>query len=232
MIDIWITSWPSVEERAYKTYQDIKQIVPDDCNLNVLFQSNGRSCFDDIGNCWNISSHLYHGPQSEFILSRSRFEVTLKIDGDVTSENWAFLIHRCKTAFRESPYCMVWAPSVDYSAWSGNDVVLARLTEGLELVTQTDCMIWALRDRVKKRLIRSDLHDNNLGWGIDWLASCFAYTNGGIVVRDTKVLAQHPKARGYNSSEANAQQIKYLQGMTDDEKLMYRFFQLHRSLVR
>jgi hypothetical protein len=67
---------------------------------------------------------------------------------------------------------------------------------------------------VYERLKQMDLPANNLGWGVDWAALAFAYTNGFVAVGDRGVLIHHPLGTGYDRGKASQLMRVFLSGLT------------------
>lgn len=103
----------------------------------------------------------------------------------------------------------------------------------ISYVSQTDGIVLMLNAEVVQRLSILEYDNNNLGWGIDWLAICFCYVNNLFVVRDHNLMVTHPKGRGYDRIEAKSQMIQFLNAnMTMQEKLIYEILSYNIELKR
>ena len=84
-------------------------------------------------------------------------------------------------------------------------------------------IVLGLAPDVVQRLRKLDYRENNLGWGVDWVALCYTYANNGIAVRDRSVAIRHDPGSGYPPQEAARQRDAFLRQMTLTEHIQYRF---------
>ena len=54
---------------------------------------------------------------------------------------------------------------------------------------------------------------------LDSMAIAFAYANNVLVLRDTSLLVQHPKGKGYGREDAAEQLASFLGQMTPQERI-------------
>jgi hypothetical protein len=155
-------------------------------------------------------------------LKEVKEDVLLQIQGDVSCEDWPALVATCAQRFAEYPNLGLWSPDIDNTPWPTAGVSAGEIQgTPLALVAQTDSIVWAMRRPIYERLQQLDLQANNLGWGVDWAALTFAYSNGLIAVRDRAVRIHHPAGTGYDQVQANQQMRVFLSRLTLSEKAIF-----------
>jgi hypothetical protein len=96
------------------------------------------------------------------------------------------------------------------------------VTTDLHRVALVDGIVWALSATVCTRLQSFDYRYNNLGWGMDWAATCFAHSTGMDVLVDDSVHVNHPSSRGYSPDSAEARMERFLEQMNEREKVYHQ----------
>jgi len=212
-----IVSWEGMHEQAAAIARALEGHVD---RLTVIYSNTAGEPETGAGNWQRVPQEWFFGLKFARALAiHPPGSVMLQINADASSDAWPHLVRRLEWAFATHPDIGVWAPDIDWTPWPTELVAEGiHLGGGLESVSQTDGIVWAMAPVVLDRLRRLDYHANNLGWGIDWAAIAFAKVNGLHVVRDTAVLVQHPEGRGYSYTEA-AQNLKVFVGqLTPDEQ--------------
>jgi hypothetical protein len=141
----------------------------------------------------------------------------IQIHADTSFDNWKLLLKECKEAFLDKNIG-IWSPDFDNTAWDLSSVKINQNKSNLIDVCQTDCIIWALNYSVCHRLKEYDYSLNKLGWGIDWAAICYCYSNNFRVVKDSRFLVSHLKGTGYIQEDAFIQMNNFLDQMSLQEK--------------
>lgn len=218
---IYIICWPGVEKNAI----DISNILFNSGeDVTVIYSTKDNSDLSGGNGHWiKVSDNDYYGRKFRLTLSDLSFDVMLHIHADAICGDWPQLVRRCKEVHINNKFIGVWSPTPDNSAWMNQKIQIANLF-GSDLIAaaQTDCIVWSLTHAVANRLKKLDFERNNLGWGIDWAAITFCYTNNLIAVRDKSINIIHPKGTGYLTKEANTQMQLFLNQLTLQEKITYK----------
>lgn len=199
-----IISWDGMHDRASAI---AKAIEPHVERLDVIY-SNHAACLEDGPGTWhNVPQESYFGHKFRLSLDLhgGADEPMLQINADAEHDDWPALIRSVRSAFELHPDIGVWGPEIDWTPWPTDLVATGKPdASGLIDALQSDGVVWALAPAVLARLAAMDYRTNNLGWGIDWAAMCFAQAAGLRVVRDPAILVRHPESRGYDSAVAEA----------------------------
>lgn len=211
-ISIFIICWPGVEENAREIASRLSSHRQ---NVFVIYSKRNNAGSEHGPGTWiNTPDSWYYGRKLDFILSLNLVsDVILQIHADVTCADWNFLVNRCEATFSQIEKVGIWGPLVDGTYWTDERVCtgcIERADQSFLNVTITDTMVWAISSGVQEFLRSTNLTQNNHGWGVDWAASAYAYSNNLLVVRDKGVQVKHPMGTGYSSIVAAEEEKAYL----------------------
>jgi hypothetical protein len=108
---------------------------------------------------------------------------------------------------------------IDHTPWTNTRVELSYdplLKESK--VTQTDSLVWVLAKPLVRKMKLLQYNQNNFGWGIDWVASTYAFHTKHIVMRDQSITVRHPKSTAYDRKKAHQQQKRFLKQLSEKER--------------
>ena len=215
-LHIVVFCWPRVYDNATHICRSINQLG----HRVTVIDASGRAPHR-IENCrWvSINADRYYGSKFYYAAKLFDGDILLQIQGDAHSDAWETVIATCLERFAALPHLGVWSPEFDNTGWPTRNVVLGPMP-GLDLaiVSQTDCIVWALRREVVAFLLRLDYSDNNLGWGIDWAAMVAVYGGAMIAVRDQRIMISHAAGKGYEVDEAYRQMFAFLNQLAPPQK--------------
>lgn len=201
-----IISWDGHFEQAKAIAKGLSGSVD---RLSVIY-SNGEDTPEAGDGDWvQVPQSWYFGRKFRKSLDLvDPGEVMLQIQADAHSDDWPSVAERCRRSIINHDDIGIWSPDINWTPWPSEVVAQGMYGDTqLELVRQTDGIIWALHPDLIPHLRALDYSSNNLGWGIDWVALYKTHALGKIAVRDLACPVSHPKARGYHNAEA-AQHMK------------------------
>ncbi len=202
-----------------------REVVPVADQVTIVYSHRRPGTLSNVIQFFETSEDWFFGRKFEVALQMNRCDVMLQIQADAVSESWSDLVLACQRDFLRYKKLGVWGPNVWWTPYPLELVKVGQVIDGgLTPVLQTDGIVWALRRQVLDRLSEFDYSHNNLGWGIDWCAICFAYANALTVARNVSVGVDHPKARGYSSKEAQNEMDLFLDQQTSEEKVLKSLF--------
>ncbi|WGW06062.1 glycosyltransferase [Tropicibacter oceani] len=201
-----IISWQGQHEQALEIARQLDGHVD---RLSVIYSNAANTPEDGPGTWVQVPQSWFFGRKFKAALDLvAPGDIQLQIQADVSHDDWPALIADCAAAFSRHPAVGVWAPDLTWTPWP-TPLVQNGTLPGSDLVrvAQTDGVVWALGPAVLAAMRGLDYDNNNLGWGIDWVALCHARRLGLEAVRDTRHRVHHPESRGYHGGEA-AQHMK------------------------
>ena len=208
----------------------VAQLSPLVEHVTVIYSNPEETKEDGPGTWIQVPNEYYFGRKFREALAHHKSDIFVNLQADAACSDWTSLIAKCRTAFDRYPLLGMWTTEVDWSWWTTPRVSLGQWTPDEHLIGQTDGIFFALRAEIVDRLIKLDYNRNNLGWGVEWPAICYAYSHNMFVLRDTSVKIDHPKGSGYDHTEARKQQDAFLAQMTVQEKI--HFALLYRYVAR
>lgn len=216
-----IISWENHHQESFKIAEAVFAHVD---KLSVIYSNQSETLESGPGSWIRVPNDYFYGKKFKVALDLiAKDEVLLLIQADANSEDWPSLIARCRLLMESNESIGVWAPDINHSSWTNERVRIAENPhQNVMFVTQTDGIVFSYNSRVLDRLRQLNYENNNLGWGIDWLAICFAYTNDMYVIRDGSITVGHPVGSGYSSSEAQTQMNEFFLQMTPKEIIMLK----------
>ncbi len=196
-------------------------IAPHVDRLTVIYSNPDGAPEAGAGDWIAVDNAIFFGGKFETAIHRGNEDIFLLIHADAGCNDWPGLIQRCR-GVHQLDSVGVWAPSVNHTPWLDAHVEVHRdPNTQLAFVAQTDGIVFSLSTPVADRLKRLTYSQNNLGWGIDWVAICYSYTHELHVVRDHSILLAHPQGSGYMADQARAQMGQFMTQLTLPEQLMY-----------
>ena len=211
--------WPGQEQNTIDIVRALSGHVE---RLTVIDAT--ASAIPSLGQCdWvKVDPRYYFGMKFCSALKVFDGDVLLQVQADASCDDWPALAARCRHAFGLNGLG-IWAPDVNYSRWNTDVVHLADTDDpNLKLVTQTDCIVWAMSRAVAGRMRRLDYTKNNLGWGVDWAAIAYCYASKLAVIRDISICVRHPQSTGYAKRTAAEQMNAFLGQLDYPEKIQHR----------
>jgi glycosyltransferase involved in cell wall biosynthesis len=227
-IHVFIISWTGKHDNSAAI---AKSLVGQVDFLTVIYSDENDQLVPDFP-CQSIRTpnHWYWGMKFRSCLDACESDLMLVIHGDCTCDDWSFLIRKCQSGFASSERIGIWAPLIDYTPFDLNKTLIDKLAlSNLNIVAQTDMIVFALNSSVISRLKLLNYEDNKYGWGIGWAALAFTYANQLVAVVDEELKVIHPKERGYDSRNAKKQMDVFLGQLTVDERLQYRLLDAYTS---
>ena len=217
----FIISWQGYRDRALDIASKIHHQVD---RLTVVYSNEAGEDESGPGTWVGVPNDWFYARKFETCLDRlGDNEPMLLIQADASSDDWPGLAALCTSAMRERPEIGIWSPQIDSTFWEDDRVGIAwSVDETILFVAQPDGIVFAYSAAVAHRLRGLNYPDNKLGWGIDWLATCFCYVNNMLVVRDRSVVVGHAAGSGYSHAEATDQMTRFLTQMTTQEQIMHR----------
>jgi len=223
-----IISWDSYFDKASKIAANVHLHVD---SLSVVYSNKDDIKESGCGNWIQASNSCFYGSKFSIGLNLVKDdEVLLLIQADAICDDWKKLISRCYDILSSNKIIGVWAPAVSITSWTNKRVLIEKDDAAkCDFVTQTDGIVFAYSLSVIKRLKELDFSNNNLGWGIDWMAICFSYCNNLYVLKDNDVFIKHIAGTGYCVDEANDQMHLFFKQMKTQEIIMYNLLNSYSS---
>ena len=219
-----IISWQGLAQGARHIAQAIDGHVD---QLTVVYSNPQGAPESGPGDWVSVDNSVFFGGKFQCSITRGEHDIFLLIHADASCDDWPALIRRCR-AVHANDNIGVWAPAIDYTPWLDSRVELARAPASqLAFVAQTNGIVFSMSKPVIQRLKELDYSQNNLGWGIDWIAICYSYANNLHVVRDHSLKLRHPAGSGYQGDLARTQMANFLTQMTLQEQLIYTLLNSH-----
>ena len=232
LLDIFIFSWQGHGDKA----RHIAQCIADHCGpvdgvrLNVIYSNADEATETGPGRWLQVPNADYFGAKFARALAEFDGQVLLLIQADAGSDDWPALIARCRQRVAQRAALALWAPRVDYTPWTADRVDIRPVVgEGLTHVAHTDGIVLAYARPMVQRLQQLDYRDNNIGWGMDWIAICNAYSRGMEVLREDTLTVSHPPGRGYDTREATRQWLAFMQQMSGAEHSMFEILKRYTA---
>lgn len=218
-ISSYIISWEGKHQSAAKIAMEVEPHVDE---LFVIYSNNADLPEEGAGSWIKVPNSFYFGKKFETAIRSFNSDIFLLIHADSDTTDWQSLVVRCRKVF-SSKKLGVWAPTISYTPWTeAKTLILHHPEKDLDLVAQTDGIVVAYSAPVADRLRQLNYNTNNIGWGIDWTAICYAYSTGLTVARDRQIKVTHPKGTGYQHAQAFIQMENFLEQLTVQEKVQFR----------
>ncbi|MCB7137050.1 hypothetical protein [Cellulosimicrobium marinum] len=218
-IDAYIIAWTGREAAARAIAAALEPAVR---SVTVVYSNQDGEPWDGPGEWVEVPDEWFYGPKFAATLrlhgQRDPGAVMLQVQADATCEDWPGLAARCAAVFATRDAVAVWAPDVSFTPLPLRLTGLADAGPDLHHVALVDGIVWALSPDTVERLARHDYRANNVGWGIDWAAACFARSTGKEVLVDASLHVSHPPSRGYRTDDAEAQMERFLDQLDDAEQ--------------
>jgi hypothetical protein len=251
-LDVFIISWQDHGEKALHIAQRIAERFPQDeavacgVRLTVIYSNADERPEAGPGRWLQVPNADYFGAKFARALAEFSGHALLLIQADAGSDDWPGLVERCRRRFAQRVALALWAPRVSYTPWTSARVdIRPEPGEALTHVAHTDGIVLAYAGSTVQRLQQLDYRGNNIGWGMDWIAICHAYSRGLEVLREDELMVSHPRSRGYDTREATRQWLAFMTQMDGAEQSMFEilkrytaeqkkgpFAKLHRSLAK
>jgi len=223
-----IISWEGYFEKASKIAEDVYLHVD---TLSVIFSNKNNINEKGHGNWIQVPNEFFYGKKFSVALNLIKVdEILLLIQADAICHNWKKIILQCSDTIKSNSFIGVWAPQVNVTSWTRKRVRIETDTSAnCDFVTQTDGIVFAYSAPILRRLKELDYSQNNLGWGIDWIAICFSYCNNLLVLRDNNVFIKHIANTGYSTEDAASQMNAFFKQMKTQEVIMYNLLNSYSS---
>jgi hypothetical protein len=196
-------------------------IEPIKCKKTVIYATNNPCKNIEGWNCIQVPESFYYSEQFREAIKVATEDILLIIVGDISYSDWRQAVATCAQRYDEHDRVGVWGATDPTSLWERPGVHIAALCDGLDVVAQTDCSVWAISRPIYERLKNADYSRNKYGWGIDWLAISHGYSLGLLAVRDKHVVVNHPTGTGYDEKEARKQMMEFIEQMSSVESVYY-----------
>lgn len=215
-----IISWESFYEKSKEISEKMESKVD---SLTVIYSNKKNVTETGAGNWIQVPNDWFYGKKFKRSLDEIKSdEVLLLIHADAKAESWEEIVTKCRSVMINQSIG-IWAPNVIETSWTDNRVVIANNNfENISFVTQTDGIVFSYNEKILERLKKINYENNNLGWGIDWIAICHAYVNNMLVIRDDSIMIEHKQGSGYSHHDASIQMNEFLLQMDTSEYIMYQ----------
>jgi hypothetical protein len=202
-IQAFIFNWKGHEARAAALEEKLAKLV----HVTVI---NSEEQLSTPRPGWvHLDDTAYFSAQWNKALELFDADILFHIQADADCGQFEPLIERARALF-EKHELGVYEPNVDYTDIQYDKSRLRPIETDLLEVPFTDCTCWFISGEIIRKLTPVDLAINQYGWGIPRVVAALARLNGQLCVRDYDLPVQHPKGRGYSSSEAMVQLKAYL----------------------
>jgi hypothetical protein len=211
-----IISWSGHHDQAHSISSALESCVD---KLTVIYSNKAGEQEAGPGNWIQVDDRFFFGLKfKEALFAHKDEDFFLLIQADASHDSWPEVVNALRISAHMRPRLGVWAPDIDWSYWTETKALLAPIPDSrLHHTTQTDAIVCAYSKNVVRRMQELDYSVNNLGWGIDTFANCFATSSGADVLRDSSICIKHEKGSGYNHEAAIEQMQKFLEQMNDRE---------------
>jgi len=215
-----IYSWPRVQTQALVT---AAALVGHARRVSVVDSADTAVAAPDGVEVVPIGRSAFFVRQFVRTLELFSGDVLLQIAGDAACDDWPALARSFASRFGEQPGLGVLAPEIDGTYWNTQRVAIGPVSpQGLVEVSQTDCIVWALRRELVSWLRTLDYSDVELGWGIDHAAIARARTTRLKVLRDLSLRVHHVPGAGYDYAQASEEMARFLGRLDEPEQAALR----------
>jgi hypothetical protein len=218
-IHTFVFCWTGKTENALKICRGLFNKTD---RLTVLDASAGPTPNVEGIEWIKVDPEFYYGMKFRTAVDLHQGDILLQVQEDAVCDDWGSIIDLCRERFSTITDLGIWSPDVNFTSHTTDLVDLGPLDDAnLSAVVQTDCIVWAFNRAIVKYLRTLDYSGNNLGWGIDWAASAYAFANRMLVVRDFAAFIRHAPGSGYRHAEAQQQMLWFLSQLSQAERLQY-----------
>ena len=229
--DVVVISWNGFGARARHIAQQLNGLPG--VRLRVIYSNAAEAPESGAGSWLQVPNEHYFGAKFSAALPGFDNDVLMIVQADALCEDWRGMVQRCQLRFAQRPRLGLWAPRIAYTPWLPKRVDVRLLPgENLTEVAHTDAIVLAMSRQVVQRLRDLDYRENNIGWGIDWIAICYCYTRGLAVLREDGLAVAHPPSRGYDSRLATAQWLAFMRQMSEAEQSMFEILKRYTAEKR
>lgn len=199
------------------------ELHSDVARLDVIYSNLAETSETGHGKWHQVPQSWFFGwkfrKALDLFLSEPATTHLLIISADAKHDCWPALARRGSSVLGADHKIGVWAPDLNETPWPTDLVAVSPPhRDGLVEVLQTDGVVWALSGPLAEALSALSFAENNLGWGIDWVAIRIAQAKGLRVCRDLTCAIHHPQTRGYSSSAAERQMWAFLGQLPRDDQ--------------
>lgn len=227
-LDVVIVSWQGFGDASRRIAQALAGQPA--VRLRVIYSNAGEAEESGAGEWIRVPDAHFFGSKFARALAETRADALLLIQADAQCDDWPAIVARFQDCRRRRPQLGLWAPRISYTPWLPDRVDIRPVPgEALTHVAHTDGIVLGMTAPVLRRLRALDYGRNNIGWGIDWIAICHAYTHGLEVLRDDALLVRHPRSRGYDTREATRQWLGFMAQAAEDEQSMFEILKRYTA---
>lgn len=227
-VHAFIISWTGQEANALDLSAAIHSYVD---RLTVIYSDSDQTHRHGFGEWVRVSNDWFFGKKFAECIKLFSGDIFFQIQADASFSRWDAIIENCRNAHKGN--VGVWAPDINFTPWTSDIVKLFDgPTRTTAHVMQTDGIVWSLDKRVVNRLAKLNLEQNNLGWGIDWVAIAFSYVSQMQVLRECAFTVSHPRGSGYSGAQAQDQMALFFQQLSTPEKEVIFTFEKIMGLRR
>lgn len=226
-----IISWTGKHDNAIKIANQIALVT----NKVSIVYSDASSDFEPDASCDLIrtDNNLFWGDKFKHSIEACDSDVLLIIHGDCSSKDWKGVVEHCRRAYQQDKNLGLWAPLTTGTVFPLQVTSLFELQKDkLNAVAYIDGIVFAMQRKVVERMRRLDYSGNVYGWGIDWFAAAYSYSQGLSAKVDAAISIDHPVDRGYRSESALHQMKVFMQQMTEKEKSYHALIRSHTRYAR
>lgn len=205
-LHVVIISWDGYREKAAAIAQALADTP---YKVSIIYSNVAETPEEGLGTWIQVPQSWYYGRKFRASLDLvSDDELMVQIQADAYCHDWPALLESCARSFETYGDIGMWSPDIHWTPWPSEVVGRGMIANTeLLLVDQTDGVVWAIHPALYPALKELDYRQNNLGWGIDWVALHETKRLNRVAVRDLAHHVVHPESRGYHNAEA-AQHLK------------------------
>lgn len=230
-LEVCIISWQGQHENARFIADQIQSVAH---KVQIVY-SDPDPDFSLEVQCTQLKrpNALFWGDKFKACMDTFSGGLLMVIHADCTCDDWLGLLNKCLYAFENHQEVAVWAPRIDGTPYDVRVATVGQINQtSLNIVTNTDGIVFCLSRQVVERMKRADLSENKYGWGIDIMFSAYTLTIGKLAVVDHSVFVKHSSLTGYLKQEAHAQLNLFLQQLSTPERVQYHLSEAYMNVRR
>ena len=225
---------------SFQTYivnwNEVESNVKD---IESQFKAAGQSCYvinsgTSINEGWvNVGDIRYYRQLRVAVkdFSTSNKEHMLFLCGDVSSNNWKFVIERANYVFNSYDVGL-YAPHLTNEPWGPDSSQIGSINvdSGLVLSCQTDGIMVFINKEIANHIdkyfdyleTKVDLTELKSGWGMDMIWCSLAIYLDKVIIRDKRYIPNHPAGSSYDHGRASEELnivLKHFYEYCDNNKI-------------
>lgn len=228
---IFIISWVGQHEKAIQIANDLSD---QHTNISIVYSDpDPELVLNTQFNQIRRPNHLFWADKFQSCLNACEKDLLVVIHADCHCENWCLLVQKMLAVVQKNPRIWVYSPLIEGASYHLGITKIASIQNSLmDIVSDTDGIIFCLTRKVQDRMRRVDYTKNTLGWGISAMFCAFTFASGMLAVVDKSNRAFHPSHRGYDSTDAWRQRMEFLEQLEGFERIQAILLKNHFILLK